>query len=303
MLYLLTYADMRAVGPGVLTGWQAQILHELYARTLKQLTAPGAGVASRANRTQVSERLYGVVKDEVDAQAVKAHVAMVSDRYLTGTSVQRMAAHLRMLQRIDAAPLATDLFHHPDLGSSDLVVVTRDLPGLFSLIAGTLAAHGINITSAQIHTRADGIAIDTFQVNDPTGEAVTSAAHWRRTMDALAAVIGGTVSVDDLLERRRRAGRARRDVEGPPKITIDNELSDAATVIEVKCPDRVGLLYLITRTISGLGLDIASARIATEIDQAYDTFYVHDHQGQKLEQPDAMDRAREVLEQALVQPL
>jgi [protein-PII] uridylyltransferase len=303
MLYLLTYADMRAVGPGVLTGWQAQILHELYARTLKQLTAPGAGVASRANRTQVSERLYGVVRDEVDAQAVKAHVAMVSDRYLTGTSVQRMAAHLRMLQRLGAAPLATELFHHPDLGSSDLVVVTRDLPGLFSLIAGTLAAHGINIISAQIHTRADGIAIDTFQVNDPTGEAVTSAAHWRRTMDALAAVIGGTVSVDELLERRRRAGRARRDVEGPPKITIDNELSDAATVIEVKCPDRVGLLYLITRTLSGLGLDIASARIATEIDQAYDTFYVHDRQGQKLEQPDAMDRAREVLEQALVQPL
>jgi len=303
MLYLLTYADMRAVGPGVLTGWQAQVLHELYARTLKQLTAPGAALASRANRTQVSERLYGVVRDEVDAQAVKAHVAMVSDRYLTGTSVQRMAAHLRMLQRLGAAPLATELFHHPDLGSSDLVVVTRDLPGLFSLIAGTLAAHGINIISAQIHTRADGIAIDTFQVNDPTGEAVTSAAHWRRTMDALAAVIEGTVSVDELLERRRRAGRARRDVEGPPKITIDNELSDAATVIEVKCPDRVGLLYLITRTLSGLGLDIASARIATEIDQAYDTFYVHDRQGQKLEQPDAMDRAREGLEQALVQPL
>src|SRR4029453_18113754 len=34
MLYLLTFADMRAVGPGVLTGWQAAILHELYRRTL-----------------------------------------------------------------------------------------------------------------------------------------------------------------------------------------------------------------------------------------------------------------------------
>src|SRR3989338_11074156 len=32
MLYLLTYADMRAVGPGVLTPWHARILHELYAR-------------------------------------------------------------------------------------------------------------------------------------------------------------------------------------------------------------------------------------------------------------------------------
>jgi [protein-PII] uridylyltransferase len=181
--------------------------------------------------------------------------------------------------------------------------VTRDVPGLFALIAGTLAAHGINIISAQIHTRADGIAIDTFQVNDPTGEAMTSAAHWRRTMEALGSVIGNTLSVDELLERRRRAGRARRDVEGPPKITIDNELSDASTVIEVKCPDRVGLLYLITRTLSLLGLDIASARIATEIDQAYDTFYVHDRQGRKLESADAMERARAGLEQALVQPL
>jgi [protein-PII] uridylyltransferase len=303
MLYLLTYADMRAVGPGVLTGWQAQILHELYARTLKRLTAPGAGAApARANRTVLAERLHAAVKEEIGAQAVKAHVAMVSDRYLASTSVQRMAEHLRLLRRLESAPLATELFHHPDLGSSDLVVITRDVPGLFSLIAGTMAAHGVNIISAQIHTRADGIAIDTFQVNDPTGEAVTSAAHWRRTLEALGAVVAGTTSVDELLERRRR-GRQAPGVQGPPKITIDNELSDAYTVIEVKCPDRVGLLYLITKTLSGVGLDIASARIATEIDQAYDTFYVHDRQGQKLEHLSAMERAREGLEQALLQPL
>jgi [protein-PII] uridylyltransferase len=300
MLYLLTYADMRAVGPGVLTGWQAQILWELYARTLKRLTTTAA--PSRANRTQVAERLHAAVKEEIDAQAVKAHVAMVSDRYLAGTSVQRMAEHLRLLRRLEGVPLATELFHHPDLGSSDLVVITRDVPGLFSLIAGTMAAHGINIMSAQIHTRADGIAIDTFQVNDPTGEAVTSAATWRRTMEALGAVIAGTASVDELLERRRR-GRTQKDVQGPPKITIDNHFSDAYTVIEVKCPDRVGLLYLITRTFSGLGLDIASARIATEIDHAYDTFYVHDRQGQKLEPLDALEHVREGLEQALLQPL
>jgi [protein-PII] uridylyltransferase len=303
MLYLLTYADMRAVGPGVLTGWQAQILHELYARTLKWLTAPGAAPGpARVNRTVLADRLHAAVKEEIGAQAVKAHVAMVSDRYLAGTGVQRMAEHLRLLRRLETAPIATELFHHPDLGSSDLVVVTRDVPGLFSLIAGTMAAHGVNIISAQIHTRGDGIAIDTLQVNDPTGEAVTSAAHWRRTVDALGAVVAGTTSVDELLEKRRR-GRQAPDVQGPPKITIDNHLSDAYTVVEVKCPDRVGLLYLITKTLSGLGLDIASARIATEIDQAYDTFYVHDRQGRKLEPLDAMERVREGLEQALVQPL
>jgi [protein-PII] uridylyltransferase len=300
MLYLLTYADMRAVGPGVLTGWQAVILHELYARTLARLTG---GRIEKPNRVRLTERLREAMHGEMPLQAVKAHVALVPDRYLASTNVQRMAAHLRLVQRLEAAPIATELFHHPDLGSSDVVVVTRDLPGLFSLIAGTLAAHGINIISAQIATRADGIAIDTFQVNDPAGEAVQSPAQWARTLDALRAVLAKEQTVDALLERRRAGARTREAVLSRPKIAIDNALSDDHTVIEVKCPDRVGLLYLITRALSGLGLDIASARIATEIDQALDTFYVHDRDGRKVVGADAIDRVRETLEQALVRPV
>ncbi|HET7341692.1 MAG TPA: [protein-PII] uridylyltransferase, partial [Methylomirabilota bacterium] len=300
MLYLLTYADMRAVGPGVLTGWQAAVLYELYRRTLLRLTG---GRDEKPNRVQLVERLREVVKNEVGLQAVKAHVAMVPDRYVTSTSVQRMAEHLRLIAQLEAAPVATELFHHPDLGSSDLVVVTRDVPGLFALIAGTLAAHGVNIISAQIATRADGIAIDTFQVNDPTGETVTSAAHWSRVLDALRAVLAGEQTVEALLERRQRAARPGPAGFSRPKIAVDNRLSDDATVVEVKCPDRLGLLYLITRTLSAEGLDIASARIATEIDQALDTFYLHDRGGRKLAEPAATDQLREALEHALVQPL
>src|SRR5204862_475276 len=137
------------------------ILHELYTRTLDLLTG---GRVAKPSRTQLAERLHAAAKGEVDLQAVKAHLAMMADRYLECTGVQRMAEHLRMLGELGEAPVVTALFQHPDLGSSDLVVVTRDLPGLFSLIAGSLAASGVNIISAQIHTRADGIAIDTLQV-------------------------------------------------------------------------------------------------------------------------------------------
>ena len=300
MLYLLTYADMRAVGPGVLTGWQAVILHELYTRTLARLTG---GRIERPNRHHLAPRLHGLVKDALSLQDVKAHLALASDRYVASTSVQRMGEHLRLVQRLADTPVATELFHHRDLGSSDLVVVTRDVPGLFSLIAGTLAAHGINITSAQIHTRQYGVAIDTFQVNDVTGEAATGSWQWGRTLDALRAVLAGEQSVPELLEKRRRAGRHGAAAPGLPKITIDNRLSDDYTVVEVKCPDRVGLLYLITRTLSGLGLDIASARIATEIDQALDTFYVHDGSGGKVDEPLGTQRLAETLDQALREPL
>jgi [protein-PII] uridylyltransferase len=300
MLYLLTWADMRAVGPGVLTPWQAAILHELYRRALARLTG---GRAERLSRMQLGDRLRVATGGEQPAQAVKAHLAMVSDRYLATTGVQRMAEHLRMLQRLGDTPVVTELFHHTDLGSSDLVVVTRDLPGLFSLIAGTLASQGVNIISAQIHTRADGIAIDTFQVNEPTGEAVTSPATWARTLDALRSVLTGDAQVAALLAKRRASGRAGAGPGGPAKLTLDNQLSDDYTVLEVKCPDRLGLLYLVTRTLAELGLDIATARIATEIDQAVDTFYVHDGRGRKIDEPDAMGRVREAVEQALGQSL
>ena len=84
---------------------------------------------------------------------------------------------------------------------------------------------------------------------------------------------------------------------------LDNELSDDYTVIDVKCPDRLGLLYLVTRALSALGLDIGSARIATEIDQAFDSFYVQDAKTRKIEEPAAMEAVRTALERALTEPL
>jgi [protein-PII] uridylyltransferase len=300
-LYLLTYADMKAVGPGVMTPWQAAILWDLYSLTLARLTG---GKRDEPNRTLLTDRVHAAVRDEVSRQAVMGHLAMMSDRYLGGTGVERIAEHLRLVQQLDSSPVVTEVFHHPDLGTSDLVVVTRDLPGLFAVLAGTLAANALNIISAQIHTRADGVAIDTFQASDPLGEAVTSAAHWGRTLGDLRAVLSGDRRVEDLLaERQQKAFREARPPEAPPKIAIDNQLSDASTVVEVKSPDRLGLLYLITRTLSASGLDIANARIATEIDQAFDTFYVTDRAGRKITDEAAMLRVREALEDALMKPL
>ena len=300
MLYLLTFADMRAVGPGVMTGWQAQVLGELFRRSLARLTG---GEAQRPSRDAVVARVWEVMHREGSRRAVNGHLAMLSDRYLATTSPQRIAAHLRLVERLDEDVIATELFHHPDLDSSELVIATRDVPGLFSLIAGTLAAHGINILSAQIHTRADGIAIDTFQVNDPHGEPVTEEARWRRTLEALRRVMRGEETVEALLARRKAARARPETVAGPPKVQVDNHLSDTHTVVEVKCPDRVGVLYTITRTLSAQGLDIGSARIATEIDQAYDTFYVSDRQSRRVEDPAGMARLREALEEALLKPL
>ena len=147
---------MRAVGPGVMTGWMARILWEVYLRTLASLTG---GRLERPSRETVAERVAEEARGSRGAAV--AHLAMMSERYLATTSAQRIAAHLRLVERLEEEVAATELFHYPDLGSTELVIVTKDVPASSPSSRALLAAEGINILSAQIHTRADAIALDT----------------------------------------------------------------------------------------------------------------------------------------------
>ena len=219
-----------------------------------ELYQPHAGPAHRRaarapSREAVAERVSGrPCAGEGSRRAVAAHLAMMSERYLATTSPQRIAAHLRLVERLEE-----DVGRHRALPPSrsrtpsELVIATRDVPGLFSLIAGTLAAHGINILSAQIHTRADGIAIDTFQVNDPFGEAGDRggalAADARRAppRDARRARRWRPCS------RARRGGRPgpARPWRGRPRSSVDNRLSDTPHRRrgEVSRPGRAALRH------------------------------------------------------------
>jgi [protein-PII] uridylyltransferase len=296
MLYLLTCADTRAVGPGVWNAWRGALFRELYVRTRTRLAGR---YPKPPRRAAVAHRIVQVLADGSYAGAAAAHLQGMSDRYVRRTSPQRMAAHLRLIDRLRDEPVATELFHYPDLGASDLVVVTRDVPGLFSLIAGTLAAHGVNILSAEIETRADGIAVDTFHVNDAAGEAILEERRWDAVTADLGRALLGAESVESLFAARR-AGRALAPQgAGLVRVTVDNSLSDTHTVVEVKAPDRLGLLYLITRALARAGLNITTAKISTERDQALDIFYVTDAARHKVEAPARIAHLREAIRLAL----
>jgi len=188
-------------------------------------------------------------------------------------------------------------FLYPLLGAA------TDWPGHFPNVSATIAT--LVAAGADVNARCAGPHCEAplhGAASSDDIEALDALLNAGADIEALGAVIAGTASVDELLERRRK-GRTEPQVPGPPKIAIDNALSEAYTVIEMKCPDRVGLLYLITGTLAKLGLDIASARIATEIDKAFDTFYVHDRTGRKISTGAEMARCREGLERSLMQPL
>jgi len=69
--------------------------------------------------------------------------------------------------------------------------------------------------------------------------------------------------------------------------------------VEIKAPDRVGLLYRLTRALAAAGYDVATAKIATDVDQAVDVFYVTDRAGRKIEDASAGAALRAALALAL----
>ena len=131
------------------------------------------------------------------------------------------------------------------------------------------------------------MAVDTFHVNDPGGDAILDESRWEAVTRDLRRALAGECSVEALLAERRprRPGLVRPSTPGPARVTVDNSLSDTHTVVEVKAPDRLGLLYLVTRALAAEGLDIATAKIATDLDHALDAFYVTDRAGRKVEDP------------------
>jgi [protein-PII] uridylyltransferase len=169
-------------------------------------------------------------------------------------------------------------------------VCTWDRPGLFGKIAGALSAAGLTIMSAQIFTRSDDIALDTFSVADAKTGHLADTEQREKFESLLGKVL---IKPDtDLHAHIARQNLSRPLFQAyvgehiPTQIHLDNDASESRTLIEIETEDRIGLLYAIAQTFTELQLDISTARICTEQGAAIDNFYVQDLGGGKILSPE-----------------
>jgi [protein-PII] uridylyltransferase len=229
------------------------------------------------------------------------------DSYVLATPEEMIAAHGDLRRRFAAneaaaerPALAVQLAHFPERDYSEFAVCTRDRPGLFAMLSGVLAAHGMNILAARITTSHDGVALDAFRISHDETEAATDAERWERVERTLRTVLAGEVDVEDLVRRSQRPSiLARRRRPVPTHVEIDNRVSREYTVLDVYTGDRVGLLFTITNCLYHLWLETHLAKITTMVDQVLDVFYVTDHEGRKIEDPARLEMIRRELGLAL----
>ncbi|MGA0879117.1 MAG: ACT domain-containing protein, partial [Ilumatobacteraceae bacterium] len=197
----------------------------------------------------------------------------------------------------DAEVLAMMASGETDVRTEDsaVTVVTADRPGTFSRVAGVLALHGLNVLGAQAHSDEQGMAASRFRVAVP----VHGPIDWSPVVSNLRRAVRGELAIDArLAERATTYTRRRRSAGAPsaPRLTFFDEASSNATVIEVRAPDQMGILYRVTKALADLGLDIRHATVQTIGDEVVDSFYVRTQSGTKLH--DELHRAE--IERAII---
>jgi [protein-PII] uridylyltransferase len=299
-LLALTAADIAAVGPDVLTKWKESLLVELYLRAMQEVS----GERETADEPQRLARIADdVVAQSHGDQHLPADKAWISSeleqfplRYAYGTSPRRIAAHLGAIRRLQVGGVVVETEFNAPLGTCEYAVIAHNdlIPGLFSKIAGVMAAGGLQILDAQIVTRKDGVVVDTFQVADPDYQGAPPAERCESIGTTIAEVLTGRQSIEAVMRRgaRLNMGRSLPAHRQPAEVRIDNETSDRFTILDVFADDRQGLLYIITNAIFQLGLSVHASRISTRLDQVADVFYVTGMDGRKVEEAVRLEAIR-----------
>jgi [protein-PII] uridylyltransferase len=284
-LYLLAKADARATGPAAWTSWRQTLIRELVAKIQRVFERGQMGVEVAERLTDGVVRVRDLLADEPPADVERFVLRMPRSYFLSLPPAQIASHYATIAPDLGRNDVRTSSEPGARPGTYELLVVAADRPGLLSWIAGALSLAGLSILTAQVFTTEDGAAVDLFEVQGAF-EPEVGEERWREFRSLLRKAIEGRVSLEHRMVEKRRHYPERGDT--PVTVAVDNDASDFFTVIEVGAPDRLGLLYDITRTLSELELDVHLAKVATYTDRVIDAFYVRDGLGRKVTEPESV---------------
>ena len=157
-----------------------------------------------------------------------------------------LAAHRELMDEVRQTGLPSVSLQPPQV-----IVAAPDRPGLFSSVAGALALNGMDVRAANV-SGEEGVAVEVFTVEVARGTWPDTA----KLREDLAAVLSdrwpsasGSPSASGIYPLRRGSAAHLPGSD----VSVDNEASETATVLEVRAPDEIGLLHRITRALFEAG--------------------------------------------------
>ena len=180
MLYVLSAADLRGVGPSAWTAWKGDLLASFYEDARRVLD--GGRPASREHAEQRLHAAADAFADSLagDPGAGGLNVERASLRAWAEHKLRQFSPHLigmrdpdlltddlRVLYELPEGGAAADGRFDPQTGTTEYrLAASSATPGLFARLAGALAARRLEVVDAVVESLEDGSVLDLFRVLD-----------------------------------------------------------------------------------------------------------------------------------------
>ncbi len=293
-LFLFTFADSNATSPDGWTGWKESLMLQLHTAT-RHFLEGGREKYSRkldADRLALRDEILVIMRDDyhpdVERHFERMPAAAFHFRQAAHIVTQvRTVRHFLQREADTSDPFASCIkwIDHTEKGYSELVLATRDRPLHLEKICCALASEQINILSADLFTRTDGIVVNIFRVCTTNFEPVSDSSTRKRFLNTFEAIlVAENYEPEKFLRRKVNFLKPRADhgFKVPVRAYVSNKLHPTCTTVEIQGLDRIGLLHDLFYTINQSGLNTAHARICTEKGVALDTLYITTLDGEKI---------------------
>ncbi len=297
-LFLFTFADSNATSPEGWTGWKESLMLQLHSATRIFLEGGREKYTHKldADRLALRHEVIGIMREDYHPE-VKEHFERMPTAAFHFRQAAQIVTQIRTVRHfLQREAESTDPFascikwiDHTDKGYTELVLATRDKPLLLEKICCALASEQINILSADLFTRNDGIVVNIFRVCTTNFEPASSPATRKRFLGTFEAILAAeNYEPEKFLRRKVNFLKPRSDhgITVPVRAYVSNNLHPTCTTVEIQALDRIGLLHDLFNTINQNGLNTAHARISTEKGVAIDTLYITTAAGGKIEDPE-----------------
>ena len=294
LLLLMSYAELNAVAPGTWTSWKRNLLTEMHQRTRDYLVRPES-LKEKPQTTRQS--VYSKLADQFPKEIIDRHLETMPDDYLHAAESDEIVEHIRLVEKKGDDDFAIQFIDQPSGEFFDLILCGQSNSGLFKNLVGTLTARALNILSAQIFSRKDGLVVIIVQVGSQKAINIFGSVEtvWKDIESHLKDLLGETKTLKSLLkERTRLLSEEPGEAAIEPHIRVENHSDNPFTLIRIEARDHPGMLYKIAHTFREFGIRPHRAQIATRGGRGIDVFSVS-LDGRKLNFEPLIERVKERL--------
>jgi [protein-PII] uridylyltransferase len=312
-LLLFTYCDTNGTAPDAWNGWKESLMLQLHKAT-RRFLAEGRENFTRkldADRPALRAEVTSLMPEDFSAE-IRHHFDCTPAAAFAYREAAFIASQVKAVRKFTEEENAGNphafcvrWLEHPDKGYSELILATRDRPLHLEKLCCALASEQINILSADLYTRTDGIVLNIFRVCTTNFEPVSDEATRKRFLATFTTIFGAE-RYDPETYLKRKANflkpRSETGLSVPVRAQVSNELHPTCTTVEIQALDRIGLLHDLFHTVNEAGLDTTHARICTEKGVAMDTLYITIPGGGKVQGEDQLRALEEKFNSLVARP-